>query len=131
MDNTRYLQKDRVRKNTPGKLNQKIDDETNESIRLYARQDKAAIQSRLRELDEEWDTERTLELVSASVTLAGLGLSVLVNKKWALLSAVSAAFLAQHSIQGWCPPLPIIRALGVRTKNEIEKEKDALVKSLE
>jgi hypothetical protein len=131
MDNTRYLQKDRVRKNTPGKLNQKIDDETNESIRLYARQGKAAIQSRLRELDEEWDTERTLELVSASVTLAGLGLSVLVNKKWALLSAVSAAFLAQHSIQGWCPPLPIIRALGVRTKNEIEKEKDALVKSLE
>lgn len=33
-----------------------------------------------------------------------------------------------HSLQGWCPPLPIIRRMGIRTAEEITKEKDALRK---
>lgn len=32
----------------------------------------------------------------------------------------------QHAIQGWCPPLPILRKLNIRTSKEIEQEKYAL-----
>lgn len=32
-------------------------------------------------------------------------------------------FLLQHALQGWCPPLPIIRKIGVRTAEEINQEK--------
>ncbi|HSH82103.1 MAG TPA: hypothetical protein VLA19_26550 [Herpetosiphonaceae bacterium] len=35
-------------------------------------------------------------------------------------------FLVQHAVQGWCPPLLVIRALGVRTRKEIDVEKYAL-----
>jgi len=35
-------------------------------------------------------------------------------------------FLLQHGVQGWCPPLGILRRLGVRTPREIEAERYAL-----
>lgn len=34
--------------------------------------------------------------------------------------------LLQHGLQGWCPPLPVLRRLGVRTRGEIDREKYAL-----
>jgi hypothetical protein len=37
-----------------------------------------------------------------------------------------AAFLFQHAIQGWCPPVPILRRMGFRTASEIEQERQAL-----
>jgi len=36
-------------------------------------------------------------------------------------------FLLQHGMQGWCPPLPILRRLGVRTRGEIDREKYELL----
>jgi hypothetical protein len=36
------------------------------------------------------------------------------------------AFFAQHALQGWCPPVPVMRRLGVRTAREIERERYAL-----
>jgi hypothetical protein len=33
--------------------------------------------------------------------------------------------LLMHALQGWCPPLPVIRKLGVRTAKEIFEEKTA------
>jgi hypothetical protein len=35
-------------------------------------------------------------------------------------------FLLQHAIQGWCPPLPLLRRLGIRNQREIEAERIAL-----
>ena len=35
-------------------------------------------------------------------------------------------FLFQHAVQGWCPPIPILRRLGFRTSYEIEEERAAL-----
>jgi hypothetical protein len=43
-----------------------------------------------------------------------------------ILPGVVAAFLLQHAIQGFCPPLPVLRALGYRTDREIETERNAL-----
>ncbi|WP_407921819.1 hypothetical protein, partial [Corallococcus sp. AB049A] len=28
------------------------------------------------------------------------------------------SFLLQHGLQGWCPPLPLLRRLGLRTRGE-------------
>jgi hypothetical protein len=36
-------------------------------------------------------------------------------------------FLFQHAIQGWCPPVPVLRKLGFRTSYEIEQERRALM----
>jgi hypothetical protein len=36
------------------------------------------------------------------------------------------AFLFQHALQGWCPPVPILRRLAFRTASEIEHERYAL-----
>jgi hypothetical protein len=35
-------------------------------------------------------------------------------------------FLFQHAIEGWCPPVPILRRLGFRTAREIDIERVAL-----
>jgi len=37
----------------------------------------------------------------------------------------------QHGLQGWCPPLPLLRRLGIRTRGEIDREKYALKVRLE
>ena len=37
-----------------------------------------------------------------------------------------AAFLLEHAVQGWCPPLAVLRRLGVRTAHEIERERRGL-----
>jgi hypothetical protein len=42
------------------------------------------------------------------------------------LPVVVAGFLLQHALQGWCPPLPVLRRLGVRTADEINQERYAL-----
>ncbi len=84
------------------------------------------IDRRLAQLEREWDIERTLEANAAVLSLTGLGLSIAVSKKWLLLSAVAAAFLLQQAFQGWCPPVPFLRRLGIRTAAEINAERSAL-----
>ena len=131
MESAIKLTNDRVRENTSKKALEKIDRQTEENIQRYASQDRAAIRQRIEALNKEWDTERVLEVTSGINVLVGLTLGLTVNRRWLLLSAVSASFLVQHTLQGWCPPLPVIRSLGVRTKNEIEQERDALMELLE
>ncbi len=48
------------------------------------------------------------------------------NKNWLILPAIFLSFFFQHSVQGWCPPLPLLRKLNIRTSKEIEQEKYAL-----
>jgi hypothetical protein len=85
-----------------------------------------AIEERLHELDREWDTERALEANAAVIALAGVTLGAFVDRRWLLLPAAVATFLLQHALQGWCPPLPVMRRLGIRTQAEIEEERTAL-----
>lgn len=84
------------------------------------------IARRLRELDEEWDMERTLETNASSIALIGLGLGAAVSRRFYLLPALVMGFLLQHALQGWCPPVPLFRRLRVRTQSEIELERYAL-----
>jgi hypothetical protein len=49
-----------------------------------------------------------------------------VDRRLLLLPLAVCEFLAQHALQGWCPPLPVFRRAGVRTQREIERERYAL-----
>lgn len=115
----------RVERNTAGRINRVISERTDENIahyRLYPH----AIGERMLELDHEWDIERTLEANAAGIGLAGLALGATLDRRWLLLPATVSAFLLQHAVQGWCPPLPLFRRMGVRTAREIQRERTAL-----
>ena len=115
----------RVADNTTDAARFQIRRETERSVAYYAAHPEQ-IEDRLRELDEEWDVERALETGASALTLAGLALGIGVSRKWLLLSLVVQGFFMQHALQGWCPPLPLFRALGVRTVEEIDQERYAL-----
>lgn len=84
------------------------------------------IDSRLRDLEREWDIERTLEANAATLSIIGVTLGAFVDRRFLALPALVTGFLLQHALQGWCPPLPIFRRRGVRTQREIDEERMAL-----
>lgn len=49
-----------------------------------------------------------------------------MDRKFFALPALVAGFLLQHALQGWRPPAPLFRRLGIRTAGEIAEERDAL-----
>lgn len=116
----------RVSDHTSPATTQRIREQTQARINQLAANGPVAIESRLKELDSEWDVERCLETGAASLSLLGSALGATVSRKWFLLPAGVAAFLLQHALQGWCPPLPVLRGLGVRTADEINEERTKL-----
>jgi hypothetical protein len=122
---------DRVRSSTALEVNREIDRRTTSNVRRYASSSEEVIQRRIEELDREWDIERVLEVNASTLALTGLLLGVTVNRRWLLLPGFVLSFLLQHGLQGWCPPLPILRRMGVRTRGEIDREKYELKALLE
>ncbi|MFZ0390233.1 MAG: hypothetical protein WAN36_07210 [Calditrichia bacterium] len=120
-----FTRGDRVKENTPEVFNENIRRRSDAAILFYASHPEK-IDERLEELENEWDIERYLESNAASFALAGVILGMLFNKKWLILPAAVTSFLLLHAVQGWCPPLPIFRRMGVRTKEEIMREYYAL-----
>ena len=117
----------RIAENSPELINQSIRRQTEARVLHYASAGPLAIDRRLRQLDQEWDIERVLEANASSLILAGMALGSFVDRRYYLVSTVVAGFLLQHAIQGWCPPLPVFRRMGVRTAHEIEQERHALL----
>lgn len=117
---------DRVRSSTDERAQHKVDRAIIEVITRYANEGPDSIGRRLEELDGESDVERVLEINASTLTLIGIALAVFVSPWFLFLSAVVMTFLLQHGIQGWCPPLPVLRRLGIRTRREIDVEKYAL-----
>ena len=116
----------RVRRSSSPEVNEKVDQEIREKLKSYTGSDYEMIDDRISELDKEWDIERTLQLNAASLALTGTVLGLTVDRRWLALPILVGSFLIQHALQGWCPPLPILRRLGFRTRTEIDKEKFAL-----
>lgn len=85
-----------------------------------------AITKRLHELDQEWEIERVLQTHFAIFSMIGLVLANTKSKRWFTLALGVPVFMLQHSLQGWCPPLSILRWLGFRTSKEINEERFAL-----
>src|SRR5947209_19496627 len=101
----------RVPKHTPAHVNEQIRRATEARIGRIAAHGPRAIHARLTELDQEWDIERCLETMAPSISLAGLTLGLTVDKKWLAVPIVVQAFFLMHALQGWCPPIPVLRRL--------------------
>lgn len=115
----------RVIRNTPPQYNERIYQATEASI-AYHREHPEQIPRRLRELDREWDIERTLEANAATLVVASTLLGLTASRRFLAVPVVVGGFLLQHALQGWCPPLPLFRRMGVRTQAEIMREREAL-----
>lgn len=115
----------RVPRNSAIEANRRIEHQIARNLAYFA-QHPAEIARRLAELDQEWDIERAIAATAASVGLFGFALAAVRGRRFLLLPAAVSAFLLQHSVQGWCPPIPVLRALGFRTPHEIERERHAL-----
>lgn len=117
---------ERVELHTPENINVHNRESAWQRLSRYEGASQQQIASRLGELKHEWDIERSLEAVAATVALVGLGLAASVDRRWLILPAISSLFLMQHAMQGWCPPVPMLRRAGVRTQDEINSERMAL-----
>jgi hypothetical protein len=115
----------RVPRHTPENLNQNIIDETINNI-LNHGASAPEIERRLKDLDKEWDIERMLEANASTLVIIGLILGAFASPWFYLISFFVGAFLLQHAIQGWCPPIRLFRRLGFRTHAEIAAEHYAL-----
>jgi hypothetical protein len=118
--------RDRVPMNTAESVNERIHRQTEANVARVAAGGPAAIDRRLQELDEEWDVERYVETLAPTFTLLGMTLGLTVNRKFFAIPFVVQGFFLQHALQGWCPPVPVLRRLGVRTQAEIDEERFAL-----
>jgi hypothetical protein len=117
---------DRVRESTAPQINQRIEQEMRDRIVLYASKSPDEISKRIAEIDQEWDIERMLECNASALAFSGVVFSFVGGKKWLLLPAFVLPMLFYHAVEGWCPPVPLLRRFGVRTQREIEAEKYAL-----
>jgi hypothetical protein len=116
----------RVAKHTSQEINEQIARQTESNIARYASRSPSEIDARLAQLDHEWDIERVLEANASTLIVVGTLLAARVNRNWLYLPLVVSSFLLQHALQGWCPPLPVLRRMGYRTQAEINHERYAL-----
>ncbi len=119
-------QGDRVRAHTGVDLISDVDRATKACLQTLANAGPNEITRHLEELDREWDVERRLQANASNLALSGVLLGATKDKKWLMLSGVVFSFFLPDALQGWCPPLPIFRRMGVRTRKEINREKYAL-----
>jgi hypothetical protein len=117
--------RDRVPEHTDAAINERIEAESRDRVRRLA-QNPSAIPARLRELEAEWDIERAIEANASTLAFIGVALGFFAHPYWLILPALVTGFLFQHAVQGWCPPVPVLRRLGFRTTYEIEQERYAL-----
>ena len=81
---------------THASINRRIDDQLEHAIRYYSVH-LEDIDSRLKELDEEWDVERMIEANASTLGLAGTILGITVDKRFLALPMIVTAFLLQHA----------------------------------
>ena len=98
----------RVPQNTESALNESINRDTQRRVSSLASQPEAR-EARLRELQGEWDIERTIEVEAPSMSLAGLVLGATVSPKWLVLPVIAQSMMLLHSLQGFYPLLPLFR----------------------
>ena len=116
----------KVSLHTCSSINESIRKHTTDMLEIYKDRDNDSISDRISYLNEEWDTDRILEADIGLIVLAGSILGCKISKSWFVLTGIAGAFLLQHALQGWCPPLPLLRRFGIRTSEEIYNEKTVL-----
>lgn len=116
----------RVIENTRKEINERIARQTECNVAKYISASPEAIGDRLAQLDQEWDIERVLEANASAIAFTGILLALVFSWYWLLLPLFVTSMLFLHALQGWCPPVPLLRRLGIRTETEINQERFAL-----
>jgi len=109
-----------------GQFSEQIDARIEQNIRFYATQPPEVISRRIEELDEEHDLDQTMALYGSGIGLGSILLSFIGGKKWLFVGGITLGFLLKHALDGTSPYVPLVRKFGVRTREEIEREKYAL-----
>lgn len=91
-------------------------------LQCYAEADPASLEARLAELEREWDLDRALEAHTALAGLLGMLLTTTRGVAWSWLPVTVFGLLLQQALQGWSPPVPLLRRLGFRSREEIDQE---------
>lgn len=125
-DITHSPEVDRVRANTWREVNDRIERDAQLRLRRAAAMADSEVSERITELEREWDFDRVLETEAAAMGLAGLMFAVTLDKRLLVLPAFVSTMVLIHAVHGWYPLLPIFRRLGIRSRNEIDKERYAL-----
>jgi hypothetical protein len=118
--------RDRVREKTSNKVNMKIDQKAVNRIYEYRTLTEEEKIKKLNKLTREWDIERALEVNASTLALTGVVLGIFGSKKWLFLPFLVSGFMLQFGLQGWAPPVALLRSLGFRTRQEIDEEIYAL-----
>jgi hypothetical protein len=127
MESWNRMSSDAVRTHTPDGVNRRIDERVERCVRHMAEQmDRSAISQYLEKLEHEWDLNRVVTVGASAVSVLGLALGWKSGRGWRVLSGVAAGLLLQHGVFGFGPLAELVRALGVRTRREIDLEKFAL-----
>lgn len=127
MESWNRMSTDSVRTHTPDGVNRKIDARVEKCVQAMAEQmDRPAISEYLRKLEHEWDLNRVVTVAASAVSVLGLVLAAKDGRGWKVVSGVAAGLLLQHGLFGFGPLSELVRALGVRTRKEIDLEKFAL-----
>lgn len=116
----------RVFMRTDPNANSEIRNQTIRNLNIFTKGDPSEISDRIRMLNQEWDTERVLEVNSSLLILLSSYLGIKLSRVWFLVTGAAAVFTLWHAFLGWCPSLSFIRKWGVRTADEINNEKTAL-----
>ena len=111
---------------TDPKLNEEIRKQSLNALNIYKNCKEPELTQRIAQLNQEWDTERVLEVHASLLVLLSSYLGIKSSRIWFVLTGVVAIFMLQHALQGWSPALPFIRKYGVRTADEIYAEKTAI-----
>jgi hypothetical protein len=117
---------DRVREHTDAHRQAAIDQELRARVERYRTANADELDCRIEQIEGESDMERVLETNASVLALAGVLAGMVVHRRFLVVPVVVLDFLLQHAIQGWCPPVPLFRRLGVRTRQEIDAERYAL-----
>src|SRR5512134_2404636 len=116
----------RVEQSTRAELNELIRKQTDAVVASLEGAQPVEFDVRLAQLDREWDVERLLQANASTLVTIGTILGIAVDRRFLILPAGVLSFFLQHALQGWCPPIPIFRRLGVRTAREIARERYAI-----
>ena len=120
------MEVDRVREHTAVSVNSEVDHDALQCVRSLENAEPEMITRHIDQLDREWDVERVLQTNASILALSGIMLGAAVNRKFLVLPGAVLSFFLQHAVQGWCPPVPVFRRMGIRTRQEINREKYAL-----
>ncbi|MCP3097596.1 hypothetical protein LZ198_01760 [Myxococcus sp. K15C18031901] len=118
---------DSARIHTPLMVNRRIDAHVEACVRHMATHaDRPEMSRYLQKLEKEWDLNRAVMVGASALGALGLLLGSRDGGRWRALAGVACGLLVQHAVFGFGPLSGPLRALGIRTRREIDLEKFAI-----